>query len=146
MSNKDAPPNLLGVYLFVKDLGQTLAFYELLGLSIERVSPVFARATFPNGATIEFGMAELTQSYDPNWEEPTGPGRNTINFQLSSREAVDSTYEDLVTAGHRGHLSPCDALWQARFAIVDDPDGNVIGLHSPRDRAAERKRERGESI
>ena len=146
MSKKDAPPNLLGVYLFVKDLDQALAFYELLGLSIERVSPVFARATLPNGVTIEFGMAELTQSYDPSWEEPTGPGTNTINFELPSVEAVDSTYEDLVAAGHRGHLSPCEALWQARFAIVDDPDGNVIGLHSPRDRATERKRERGESI
>ena len=127
----------------MRDLGATIEFYELLGLSIEHVSPVFARATMPNGATIEFGCAELTRSYDPNWQEPTGPGSNTINFQLSSRTAVDTTYERLVGAGHNGHLAPCDPPWQARFAIIDDPDGNIVGLHSPRDREAERSREMG---
>ena len=85
----------------------------------------------------------MTRSYDPHWQEPIGPGANTINFELSSREAVDATYERLVAAGYRGHLSPCDPPWQARFAIVDAPDGNIVGLHSPRDRAAERKREEG---
>lgn len=135
-------PSLLGVYLFVKELEASLAFYELLGLSIERVRPVFARSTMPNGATIEFGTAELTRSYDPGWQEPAGPGINTINFELPDREAVDSTYGRLVAAGYTGHLAPCDPPWQARFAIVDDPDGNVVGLHSPRDRGAERRRER----
>jgi uncharacterized glyoxalase superfamily protein PhnB len=135
-------PDLLGVYLFVRELGAALDFYTLLGLPIERVSDVFARATMPSGATIEFGCRELTRSYDPNWKEPSGPGTNTINFGLPSREAVDETYERLVAAGYAGHLAPCDPPWQARFAIVDDPDGNVIGLHGPRDREAERRRER----
>jgi catechol 2,3-dioxygenase-like lactoylglutathione lyase family enzyme len=136
-------PDLLGVYLFVQDLDVTLGFYSLLGLSVERVSPVFARATMPNGSTIEFGCAELTRSYDPNWQEPTGPGTNTINFELPSRAAVDTTYEGLIAAGHRAHLAPCDPPWRARFALIDDPDGNIVGLHSPRDREAERSRENG---
>jgi len=135
-------PDLLGIYLFVRDLSASIGFYELLGLSVEQVSPVFARATMPGGAVIELGCAELTRSYDPNWQEPTGAGTNTINFQLPSRAAVDATYESLVAAGHTGHLAPCDPPWQARFAIVDDPDGNVVGLHSPRNREAERVRER----
>jgi uncharacterized glyoxalase superfamily protein PhnB len=138
-------PNLIGVYLFVRDLPVALDFYELLGLSIERVSPAFARAVTPCGASIEFGCAELTLSYDPSWHQPTGPGTNTINFELASREAVDETYQRLVAAGHNGHLAPCDPPWQARFAIVDDPDGNVVGLHSPRDRDADRTRERGQA-
>jgi catechol 2,3-dioxygenase-like lactoylglutathione lyase family enzyme len=139
----ESQSNLLGVYLFAKDLDATLAFYEMLGLPIEKVSDSYARSTMPNGATIGFGTAELTRSYDPHWQVPTGPGTNTINFELSSREAVDATYERLVAAGYRGHLSPCDPPWQARFAIVDDPDGNVIGLHSPRDLQADREREKG---
>jgi len=134
--------NLLGVYLFVKDLDATIEFYELVGLPIEKVSRGFARATMPNGATIEFGTAWLTRSYDPNWQEPHGPATNTINFELLSRDAVDATYERLVSAGFRGHLPPCDPPWQARFAIVVDPDGNIVGLHSPRDREAEREREK----
>jgi catechol 2,3-dioxygenase-like lactoylglutathione lyase family enzyme len=137
-------PNLLGIYLFVRDLEKSLEFYEQLGLSIDRVSSFFARATMPNGAMIEFGTAELTRSYDPHWLEPAGPGTNTINFELASREAVDETYGTLIAAGYKDHLPPCDPLWQARFAIVDDPDGNVVGLHSPRDREGDRARE-GES-
>ncbi|MCG8590444.1 MAG: VOC family protein [Proteobacteria bacterium] len=129
------------MYLFVRDLPAALAFYRLLGLSVEEVSPVFARATLPGGAVLEFGTAELTRSYDPNWQEPTGPGTNTLNFELSSAREVDATYEALTGAGHPGHLAPCDAPWGARFAIVDDPDGNVVGLHGPRDREAERRRE-----
>jgi catechol 2,3-dioxygenase-like lactoylglutathione lyase family enzyme len=135
--------DLLGVYLFVRDLDASLDFYRLLGLPIEQVSPVFARATLPNGAAIEFGCAELTRSYDPNWQEPTGPGTNTINFELPSRKAVDETYHAVVEAGYSAHLAPCDPPWEARFAIVDDPDGNVIGLHSPRDRESDRRRESG---
>ncbi|MDG2335203.1 MAG: VOC family protein [Myxococcota bacterium] len=134
--------DLLGVYLFVRDLDATLGFYSLLGLSIEKVSRVFARAIMPNGSAIEFGCAELTRSYDPEWQEPIGPATNTINFELPSRADVDATYEALVGAGHKGHVAPCDPPWQARFALVDDPDGNIVGLHSPRDRQAERGRER----
>ena len=129
-------PNLIGLYLFVRDLPAALDFYEPLELSVERVSPVFARAVTPGGASIEFGCAELTQSYDPSWQQPTEPGTNTMNFELASSEAVDATYQALVAAGHNGQLAPCDPPWQARFAIVDDPDGNVVGLHSPRDRNA----------
>jgi predicted enzyme related to lactoylglutathione lyase len=134
-------PDLLGVYLFVGDLESTLAFYELLGLEIERVSPLFARSTLPNGTAIEFGCAELTRSYDPYWQEPTGSASNTINFVLPSHAAVDAVYERLIAAGHHGHLPPCDPPWEARFAIVDDPDGNQVGLHGPRDLEADRRRE-----
>jgi uncharacterized glyoxalase superfamily protein PhnB len=135
-------PNLLGAYLFVRDLESSLAFYAMLGLQVERVSKVFARAATANGPLIELGTRELTSSYDPHWQEPRGPATNTLNFELPSRAAVDALYAKLVGAGYRGHLPPCDPPWQARFAIVDDPDGNVVGLHSPRDRRGERERER----
>ena len=67
--------------------------------------------------------------------------KSTINFELDSVQAVDAKYVEMTSAGYTGHLEPCDAPWQARFAIVEDPDGNFIGLHSPRDRAADRVRE-----
>jgi uncharacterized glyoxalase superfamily protein PhnB len=136
-------PNLLGVYLFVRDLDASIAFYRCAGLAVERVSYVFARAMLANGASIEMGSAALTSSYDPRWRPPRGDGLNTINLELASRAAVDATYRVLLQAGYAGHLAPCDPPWQARFAIVDDPDGNPVGLHSPRNRAAERRRERG---
>ena len=138
-----AAPRLLGVYLFVRDLDASVAFYRCAGLGVERISDMFARATLADGASLEMGTTELTRSYDPAWQPAHGPGLNTINLELSSRDAVDATYRALLQAGYRGHLAPCDPPWQARFAIVDDPDGNPVGLHSPRDRIAESRRERG---
>jgi predicted enzyme related to lactoylglutathione lyase len=134
-------PDFLGLYLFVEDLPETLKFYELLGFEIEKVSDMFARASWANGIALEFGTAALTESYDPGWNSPGLPSTNTINFQLPSKEAVDTMYGKIVEAGYTGHLAPCDPLWQARFAIVLDPNGNFIGLHSPRDRNADRQRE-----
>ncbi len=141
MSNQQ--PEFLGLYFFVKDLPETLNFYELLGFEIENVSEIFARASWSNGIALEFGTSELTESYDPGWKPPGLPSTNTINFQLSSRAAVDETYNKMIEAGFVGHLAPCDPLWQARFAIILDPNGNFVGLHSPRDRDADRQREGG---
>ena len=141
MSNQQ--PEFLGLYLFVKDLPETLKFYKLLGFEIEEVSDFFARATWSNGISLEFGTAELTESYDPRWKPPGLPSTNTINFQLTSREAVDATYDKMVAAGFAGHLAPCDPLWQTRFAIILDPNGNFVGIHSPRDRDANRQGETG---
>ena len=134
---------LLGIYIFSQNLESTLAFYELIGLPIDRISGVFARATMPGGTMIEFGTDELTHTYDPSWVQPTGLSNNTINLEVASVESVDSTYAALVEAGHRGHLPPFDAPWQARFAIVIDPDGNPVGLHSPRSLNDDQQRERG---
>ena len=128
-----ASPTLTGVYIFSRNLAETIAFYRLLGLEIEEVGPDFARATVDGGPTIEFGAAAITRSYDPDWREPAGPGTNTLRFHVGSREAVDAKYRELADAGYRGHLAPIDAPWRERFALVDDPDGNVIGLHSPPD-------------
>jgi uncharacterized glyoxalase superfamily protein PhnB len=44
---------------------------------------------------------------------------------------VDEIYAGLTGAGYRGHQKPYDAFWGARYAIVEDPDGNAVGLMSP---------------
>jgi hypothetical protein len=36
-------------------------------------------------------------------------------------------------AGYRAQQAPYDAFWGARYAIVEDPDGNAIGLMGPAD-------------
>ena len=129
--NVGTRPILAVVYLFVCDLDASVAFYERLGLAMTRVGDSHARAEWSEGARLELGTAELTRSYDPNWREPSGAATNTLNFALPSRKAVDEMYAELTSAGYAGHLAPIDAFWGQRFAIVDDPDGNVIGLQSP---------------
>ncbi len=131
----------LGTYLFVSDIDDALAFYGRLGLETEKVSDMFGRATVNGSVALELGTAALTSSYDENYINPPTVSKGTINFELDSRAQVDEMFEQLVAAGYTGHLAPIDALWQARFAIVLDPDGNQVGLHSPRDLEADRNRE-----
>jgi predicted enzyme related to lactoylglutathione lyase len=135
-------PTVRAIYLFVGDLAKTIGFYQLLGFEVERIGPMFARTSGRNGVLIEFGTAELTKSYDPKWQPPGTPTKNTIGVEFGSGDAVDETYARMVQGGYVGHLAPCDPPWEARFAIIEDPDGNYIGLHGPRDRAADRSRER----
>lgn len=135
-------PTFRGLYLFVDDLPETVLFYERLGFDVERISEVFARASAANGFLLEFGTAELTRSYDAAWRPPGTPTKSTINLELGAREAVDRTFERMVQNGYVGHLAPCDPPWETRFAILEDPDGNYIGLHSTRDLHADRERER----
>ncbi|WP_342782045.1 VOC family protein [Trebonia kvetii] len=40
-------------------------------------------------------------------------------------------YADLVATGYRGQQPPYDAFWGARYAVIEDPDGNAAGIMSP---------------
>jgi len=42
-------------------------------------------------------------------------------------------FGDLTGAGFRAQQAPYDAFWGARYAVVEDPDGNAVGLMSPSD-------------
>ncbi len=131
----------LSTYLFVADIDAALTFYESLGMVIEKVSASFGRAFIGDDVVLELGTAELTGSYDPGYVSPGKVSKGTINFEVQSRDAVDEKYSQMVESGYAGHLKPIDALWQARFAIVLDPDGNQVGLHSPRNLSEDRQRE-----
>jgi len=132
---------LRGIYLQVKNIEQTAMFYELLELNVERVSDFYGRASWPDGNSLEFGTLELTTSYDPRAVPVSSLSSNTIGIEFTSSSKIDDIYNRVTKAGYTGHLAPCDPPWQARFAIVKDPDGNQIGLHGPRSLDEEVKRE-----
>lgn len=133
----------LSTYLFVSDIDASLSFYKLLGMDVEKVSETFGRTFISSEVVLELGTAELTASYDPGYVSPPKASKGTVNFEVESRKAVDDKFGELIEAGYIGHLKPIEALWQARFAIVIDPDGNQIGLHSPRNLDEDRQREQG---
>jgi len=123
---------LRGIYLQVNNIEQTALFYELLELNVERVSDFYGRASWPDGNSLEFGTLKLTSSYDPKAVSMNSLSPNTIGIEFTGSAKIDEIYTRVTEAGYTGHLAPCDAPWQARFAIVKDPDGNQIGLHGPR--------------
>jgi uncharacterized glyoxalase superfamily protein PhnB len=126
-------PALTGVHFFVRDMSASLNFYALLGLTPSRAGEHFAHIDLQGGNSLEFGTYALTRGYDRDWEEPTGTGTNALQLALPSRDAVDETFERITGAGYQGRLAPFDAFWGSRYAEVCDPDGNVLGFHSPSD-------------
>jgi catechol 2,3-dioxygenase-like lactoylglutathione lyase family enzyme len=126
-------PLLNQLNLVVRDMEATLAFYRRLGLTL-KVAPdaQHAAAPMPNGVSLEFDTTVFVPHFDSGWSGSTG-GSTVLGFELGSREAVDELYAQLAEAGYRCHQRPYDAFWGARYAIVDDPDGNGVGLMSPVD-------------
>src|SRR5262245_8693045 len=141
MTNPQPVLNLLD--LVARDMEATLTFYRRLGLEIPE-SAVWRTASgahhvdldLPNGFELHFDSIALAKSFNRGWpEQVSGATRTIIGFSLPSRQAVDDRYADLVAAGYTGRQSPYDAFWGARYAVIEDPDGNHVGLMSPVDPA-----------
>jgi uncharacterized glyoxalase superfamily protein PhnB len=125
---------LSGLNLVVSDMARTVEFYERLGIDIDDDHPWGSHhvtAAMPNGFELEFDSTKLADSYDPVASGFPDAVRNVLVFALANREAVDALYVELTDAGYAGHQPPYDAFWGARYAVVDDPDGNFVGLMSP---------------
>ncbi len=130
-------PTFTGVNVVVNDMDRSAAFYRLLGLEIDVVPVVWPpgsggrhAAMAGDSPRIELDNTELSRIWG---HAGLAPGSPVIGFAFASRTDVDDTYQTLVAAGHRGRLTPYDAFFGARYAIVDDPDGQAIGLMSPID-------------
>jgi uncharacterized glyoxalase superfamily protein PhnB len=139
-------PVLNQLDLVVRDIEAALAFYRRVGLQIP--DHAVWRTTsgahhvdlhLPNGFTLHLDSVALARSFNSGWPQLAGTGTKTIvGFALPSREAVDERYADLVAAGYAGRQAPYDTFWGARYAVVEDPDGNHVGFMSPLDPARRR--------
>jgi catechol 2,3-dioxygenase-like lactoylglutathione lyase family enzyme len=130
-------PMLNQFNLVVTDMVATVAFYRRLGLTIADTTPEWdthhRSAAMPDGIDLDFDSTEFAQVWDQGWTRAQRTG--VLGFGVSSREAVDRIYADLTGAGYTGEQDPYDAFWGARYAIVQDPDGNPVGIMSPIDPA-----------
>ena len=83
------------------------------------------------------GSSEFARNYtqirtQSGWKaEEDVAGRVVIGFKVPSRTDVDSTYQEMTAAGYPGLQPPYDAIWGARYAVVEDPDGIAVGIMSP---------------
>lgn len=123
-------PALRQVNLVVSDMAATLAFYRRLGWSIETPTAEHAVTELPNGMRVEFDTVDFVPTWDSGYAGATG-GSTLLGLATTNRREVDELYADLVGHGGQGRQPPYDAFWGSRYAIVDDPDGNPVGLMSP---------------
>ena len=67
--------------------------------------------------------------------QPDLQGRIVLGFSVVTRNEVDRLYTELTGAGYAGLAPPYDAVWGARYAIVEDPNDVAVGVMSPIDPA-----------
>ncbi|GIN13384.1 MULTISPECIES: VOC family protein [Shouchella] len=116
------------VGIVVANMREALDFYRVLGFQIADTHNDDMHVEIDQeGVRLAFDKLEMAKEIYGNWEEPTGH-RVELAFRCESREALDQLYEKIVDKGYVGYKEPWDAFWGQRYAIVQDPDGNLISL------------------
>jgi len=125
------------INLVVHDMERSVAFYRRLGIDIPEGAVWSTRSgghhvkAGEGDMDVELDSRELARAYHEGFAAERG--RVVIGVGLESREAVDALWEALLAESVQGLQPPYDAFWGARYAIVEDPDGNPVGLMSPVD-------------
>jgi catechol 2,3-dioxygenase-like lactoylglutathione lyase family enzyme len=122
-----AKPDLVGIT--VKSMPAALTFYRLLGLEIPEEAGLESHVEYKTGGgfRIAWDTLEIIKPLQPDWIEPRGH-RMGLAFLCGSPDEVDSLYAKVTGAGYQGYKEPWDVFWGQRYAIVQDPDGNLIDL------------------
>jgi uncharacterized glyoxalase superfamily protein PhnB len=127
--------------LVVRDMDASIAFYRAIGVDIPE-SAIWRTptgihhvdVTLPGGMVLHFDSPALARVYNRGWREWSGAGsRTVVTFSVPTRDDVDRIHDKLTAMGHKTSQPPFDPFWGARYAIVEDPDGNHIGFMSPSD-------------
>lgn len=131
------------INLVCADLDTSISFYRLLGLDIPESDvwrtesgPHHVEVKMPNGFELALDSNALASVYNGGSAQHADAGaRNVMSFKVASPEAVDSLCAKLASRGHPVSQAPYNAFWGSRYAIVEDPDGNLVGLMSSPDSA-----------
>lgn len=123
------------VGLIVRDMKAAVDFYRHLGLAIPEGSE---EKTF-----VEVKMTGMSLFFDASasvWDPgyvgrpealaaaEAGKHGHLLEFNLRERDAVDAMYAKLTSLGYRGYRAPYETPFGPYFALVFDPDGNMILL------------------
>jgi catechol 2,3-dioxygenase-like lactoylglutathione lyase family enzyme len=134
-----ASPLALGqINIVVRDVRKAVPFYRLLGLSIEENPlagwpPHHASGVTSNGVRVELDSIAFAKQWNPGLDEATLGSAAIPFFHVAAREEIDRVHARVAAAGFKSQKAPEDAFWGARYAIVEDPDGNAVGIMSPID-------------
>lgn len=123
----------VSVDLVVKDVKASAGFYERLGVAVPELWEQDGVAHHVEIPESGFGLnsRELTKRYHASWPEASGV---ILIFHVDGRDDVDNKFREMTGAGYAANMAPIDAFWGARYAVVDDPDGNHVGIMSASDR------------
>lgn len=121
------------VFLVVENMARSLTFYEHLGFKFpaEAFAQPHVEVELPGGGVRVFwNQADSVRQFAPDYR-PSENGRVGLGFKVDSTEEVDAVFNKLRSLGYRCDRTPWDAPWGWRYAVVYDPDGNMIELCCP---------------
>lgn len=123
---------LAQVNLVVSDLAAARDFYRLFGWDFREIGGDALVTVLRTGCAIALHTPEFARKWNPAY---TGgfAGTTVMDLDVPTREAVDDLHDRVVEAGYTSRSAPTDMFWGVRYAIVEDPDGNALGLQSPQD-------------
>ncbi|WP_167131468.1 VOC family protein [Paramicrobacterium chengjingii] len=121
--------SVVQVNLIVSDLARTREFYKHLGWDLLAMGERAARFS-GDDLVVAFHLPEFAQAWDSGYSGARG-GSTVIDVDCDDPGAVDATFSSLVENGATSRQPPNDTFFGCRYAVIADPDGNLIGLKSP---------------
>jgi catechol 2,3-dioxygenase-like lactoylglutathione lyase family enzyme len=119
------------VNLVVADLERSRRFYSRFGWTFRTMGEQALIAEVPGGLLVALHLPGFAKTWNESYDGGTR-GTAVLDVSVPDRESVDRLHAALMDEGGRSRQAPFDAFFGARYAIVEDPDGNLVGLKSPR--------------
>jgi len=134
--NENMALELFMLGLIVQDMGKSLEFYRRLGLAIPEGSEGKTHVEVKMGSGLTFFLDSNPTRWDPRYVIRREPERmeatdsypSILEFYLKTRDGVDAKYTELTGLGYQSHRAPYITSFRMYFAMVKDPDGNIILL------------------
>ncbi len=122
--------------LIVQDMTTSLEFYRRLGVAIPEGSEDKTHVEVKMGSGLTFFLDSRPSRWDPGFVRQEDPGhleasegyRSILEFYLNTRDAVDAKHAELTGFGYQSHRAPYETSFGMYFAMIKDPDGNMIGV------------------
>jgi catechol 2,3-dioxygenase-like lactoylglutathione lyase family enzyme len=125
---------LFMVILIVRDMPASVGFYRALGLDLPAGSEE-QPAVEVKMAGMSLLLTTRPRGFDEHYGEradlptgATGSYPQVLEFNLTERSAVEAMYAKLTSLGYRAYRAPYETSFGPLFAMVYDPDGNMVLL------------------
>jgi catechol 2,3-dioxygenase-like lactoylglutathione lyase family enzyme len=117
------------VLIVVDNMARSLTFYEHLGFKFpaESFAEQHVEVELPGGVRVFWNLVDSVRHFAPDYQ-PAAHGRLALGFQFDTPDEVDAMFYKLRSLGYRCDRTPWDAPWGQRYAVVYDPDGNLVDL------------------
>lgn len=115
--------------IIVKEMERAIAFYNCLGLAVsERFGEDYVELT---NETVRISLNTQSMVREVYGFEPRLSGeRLELAFELAGKNEVDELYHKIKTNKYTTVKAPWSAPWGQYYALVADPDGNILSLFS----------------